>query len=79
MKLTTQNSQLRTGSVRRTLPVQWLPARLAVDEAEAIELLGYKRLHAPRRAFAKFRKLHGIPTEPGQVFSVARLERALRQ
>lgn len=69
----------RTAAANRavTLPVAFLPARLAVNEAEAIELLGLKTLRCPKRAFAKFRALHDIPTEPGGVFSVTRLERAL--
>lgn len=67
-------------TARKTIPVQWVSTQLAINERQAFTMLGLdddRPERAKKDAFYKIRKQHGIPTLPGGVFPLAKLEKAL--
>lgn len=67
-------------SAGRIVPVQFIPNHIAVNEAQAFEMLGLndgRSLVAKKRAFYLFRMKYGIETLPGGVFPAKKLEAAL--
>lgn len=66
-------------SASYTIPVFFVPARLAVTEEEAHELLGLNNGRpeaAKKKAFYRFCQKHGIAPEPGRVYPLRKIEAA---
>lgn len=66
-------------SQARSIPVQFVPGHLAVNEAQAFEMLGLndgRTERAKKAAFKRMRDAFGIPTLPGGVFPLKKIEAA---
>lgn len=66
-------------TARQTVPVQFVPGQLAVNEAQAIEMLGLndgRTERAKKAAFKRLRDTYEIPTLPGGVFPLKKIEAA---
>ena len=64
----------------KTIPVQFVPGYLAVNEDQAFEMLGLndgRTERAKKAAFKRMRDAFGIPTLPGGVFPLGRIQSAL--
>jgi hypothetical protein len=65
---------------QQSIPVAFVPAYLAVNEATAIEMLGLndgRSERAQKDAFKRIRDIYEIKALPGFVFSLRQLERAM--
>ena len=64
----------------RSIPVQFVPGYLAVNEVQAFEMLGLndgRTERAKKAAFKRMRDAFGIPTLPGGVFPLKKIEQAV--
>ena len=67
-------------SAPRSIPVQFVPGHLAVNESQAFEMLGLndgRSDAAKKKAFKRMRDAFGIPTLPGGVFPLKKIEQAV--
>lgn len=66
-------------TARKSIPVQFVPGHLAVNETQAFEMLGLndgRTDSAKKKAFKRIRDAFGIPTLPGGVFPLKKIEAA---
>lgn len=66
-------------TARKSIPVQFVPGHLAVNESQAFEMLGLndgRTERAKKAAFKRLRDAFEIPTLPGGVFPLKKLEAA---
>jgi hypothetical protein len=64
----------------KSIPVQFVPGYLAVNEVQAFEMLGLndgRTERAKKAAFKRMRDAFGIPTLPGGVFPLKKIEQAV--
>lgn len=66
-------------SVRRSIPIQFIPGHLAVNESQAHEILGLndgRSERAKKTAFYRFCAEYNIKPLPGRVFPLKKIEAA---
>lgn len=66
-------------AAQKSIPVHFIPAHIAVNEAQLFEMLGLndgRSQRGKRLAAWQFRRINKIPTWPGGVFPLRMIERA---
>jgi hypothetical protein len=69
-----------TSQPNAVIPVYFVPGHLAVNEAQAHEILGLndgRTETAKKKAFYKFCQQHDIRPLPGRVFPLKKIEQAV--
>ena len=69
-------------SHRRHIPIHFIPSHLAVNEAQALEILGLndgRSNQAKRKAFYRFCVENEIKPLPGRVFPLMKIQAAVHE